>query len=951
MTDIDGNYKLSNVDPNATLVFSMVGMATQEVKVGGRTTINVTLDDDIARLDEIVAIGYGTAKAKDLTSPIAVVKGEELSNIPSTSPMGALQGKVAGVNIANSGTPGDGPTVRIRGVGSFSSSNPLYVVDGMFYDNINFLNNDDIAEISILKDASAAAIYGVKAANGVVLINTKKGVHNQPAKISYNGYAGVQTVTKRMKMANSHEYATMLTEANESAYRPVLENSIAQWGGDYSSLTFGADTDWYDELIRDALITNHALTISGGSERATYSMGLSYLYQDGIMNTDNGYNRLNFRGQLDYQATDWLKVGFNGVFSEGHQQVANNSTWEVAYNAPGIYPVYDNSRGDGVYPTNYASPEQIGIMNNLYNPVATANYYNAKNITNQYLANFYAQFDILPNRLDFRTSYGKDFSNVKGTSVTEPYYVGANQQATISGLSKTQNRYDNWSWDNILTYKDKFGKHSVGAMVGYSMRQTNWDYLCGTVNGIPTGKEEYWYIGQGDAETARSYDGGSRYRSQSVFTRLNYDYAGKYLLMFTFRADGTSKYQEKWGYFPSVGAAWVMSNEDFMRNQSVFDYFKLRASWGRLGNDNVAASDGFASISSGNGYSGVFGNNTYPGYQNNVYYSWLKWEVVNETNVGINFTSLNNRLNFDIDYFYRLTTNAVISPRLPFSNDTLAGNYGDIENSGVDLEANWSDRIGDFKYYIGANVSFLHNRVKDLSGTPYVSGGKTTNMVGEKMNSFFGYKVLGIYQTQEQVDADPIAVANGLQPGDLIYEDVNGDGVLNGSDRQVLGSYIPDVTYGINLGFSYKNFDFALSTYGQAGAELYNRKRALHYQSAYYNFDQAQYKDRWTGPGSTNTNPSAAALMKSWTNDNTNSYFVESADYFRIQNIALGYTLRNLKMGAYTLPSMRVSLNADRPFTFFKAHSFTPELSDSEGWDTQVYPLASTFTFGLQIDF
>ncbi len=951
MTDYAGMYSLTDVAPDAVLVFSYIGYASKEVSVDGRSLIDITLEEDVAKLDEVVVIGYGTAQAKDLTAPIAVIKGDEISSIPTSSPMAAIQGKVPGVTILNSGTPGAGPKVRIRGTGSFGSSDPLYVVDGMFYDNIDFLNNDDIQDMSILKDASAAAIYGVKAANGVVIITTKKGRHNEPAHISYNGYVGVQTVTKRLKMANAHEYATMLQEANSTAYNPIIQGAIDAFGGNMSTLQFGADTDWYDELLRDAVMTNHSLNISGGSERATYSVGMSYLYQDGIMNTDNNYSRLNFRAQLDYDATSWLKVGFSGVFSQSDQQLPNAKAWQVAFNAPQFFPVYDDRRGDDVFPVKYASPEQVGINNNIYNPVATANYYNSLNKTNQYLANFYAQFNILPDKLNFKTSYGKDYSTIKGRVFTEPYYVGLNQQVTNSSLTKSVTTYENWSWDNVLTYKDKFGQHGVGAMVGYSMRQDRFSKLEGSVSGVPTGKDEYWYIVNGDKETATSTDDGTRYRSQSVFARLNYDYAGKYLFMFTFRADGTSKYQEKWGYFPSVGGAWVISSEDFMQNQKVFDYMKLRASWGKLGNDNVAASDGFASVISGLAASGVFGSTTYPGFKNTTYFSWLKWEVVTETNVGLQFTTLGNRLDVDVDWFYRQTDNAVIYPLLPFENRTLAGNYGTIENMGADIQATWSDRVGDFKYYVTANGSFLRNRVKSLGGKNIIKGGQTANIVGEKMNSFYGYKVIGVYQNDAQIAADPIAKAYNLQPGDLIYQDVNGDGQLNGDDQMALGSYIPDFTYGISLGFNYKNFDFSLSTSGSVGAKLYNRKRALHFQSAYYNFDHDQFVDRWHGEGTSNTNPSAAALMNSYTTQNTNSYFVESADYFRIQNIALGYTFKNIKMGNYKMPSLRMSLNADRPFSFFKAHSFTPELSDPQGWDTEVYPLASTFTFGLQIDF
>ena len=420
------------------------------------------------------------------------------------------------------------------------------------------------------------------------------------------------------------------------------------------------------------------------------------------------------------------------------------------------------------------------------------------------------------------------------------------------------------------------------------------------------------------------------------------------------RADGSSKYQEHWGYFPSVGAAWVISEEDFMKDQKFFDYLKLRASWGRLGNDHVAASDGFASITTGNSASGVFGNSTFPGYQNTTYFSYLKWELVDETNVGLNFSTFKNRLNVDLDYFYRLTKRAVISPRLPFSNDVLAGNYGKILNSGFDLSLNWNDNIGrDFKYNLGVNLSYLKNKVKDLGGLSSIKGGKTINMVGKEMNSYYGYKVVGVYQTLEECAEDPIAVANNLVPGDLKYEDVNGDNVIDGDDRQVLGSYIPNFTYGINLGLNWKNLDFELTTYGQTGGQIYNRKRALRYAQSNYNFDKAQYENRWTGPGSTNSHPSAAALVKGWnvSDQRVNSYFVESADFFRIQNITLGYSLRNIKMGNYTLPGIRFSLTADRPFTTFKANSFTPELSDAEGWDTEVYPLTSTYSFGIQIDF
>lgn len=958
VSDLDGKYMLENVPDGAVIVFSYIGMLSQEIKVNGNTVMNVRLMEDVQNLEEVVVIGYGSAKAKDLTSPITVVKGEQLLSVPSTSPMAAMQGKVAGVNVTNSGTPGEGPTVSIRGKGSFANSSPLYVVDGMFYDDINFLNNNDIQDMSVLKDASAAAIYGVRAANGVVIINTKKGQRNQKPQITYNGYVGIQKATNVLEMTNSKEYATMLLEANYDAYVSTMKASIDKFGGSYADAdfhnwTYASDTDWYEELLREAVITNHSIGINGGTEKGTYSIGANYLYQDGIMNVENKYERLNFRAAVDYEATRWLKVGFNGVFSTSTQVLPNNAAWQQAFNAPGIYPVYDTANSQ-TFPEKYASPDAVGFTANFYNPVASANYYDSKNENFQALTNFYAQFQLLPEKLNFRTSYSYDYSSIRGREFIAPYYVSSWQQQAISKLTKKDTNYYNYIWDNILTYNDQWGNHNFSAMLGYSMRQQQYRYLWGTADNVPDGKEEWLYLSQGNAEGVTLGDDGYRYRGQSYFTRLSYDYAGKYLLTLTMRADGSSKYQEKWGYFPSVGAAWVISEEGFMKNQRVFDYLKLRASWGRLGNDHVAASDGFASITTGNSASGVFGNNTFPGFQNTTYYSYLKWELVDETNAGVNFSLLKNRLNVDLDYFYRLTKRAVISPRLPFSNDVLAGNYGKILNQGVDLSATWSDKVGkDFRYTVGVNLSFLKNKVKDLGGIAYIRGGKTINMVGEEMNSFYGYKVVGVYQTAEECAADPIAVANGLEPGDFKYEDVNGDNVIDGDDRQTLGSYIPNFTYGINLGLAWKGLDFELTTYGQTGAQLYNRKRALRYAQSNYNFDKAQYENRWTGAGSTNTDPSAAALIKGWnvSDQRVNSYFVESADFFRIQNITLGYKLSNLKMGGYTMPGLRVYLTADRPFTTFKAHSFTPELSDAEGWDTEVYPLTSSYSIGVQIDF
>ena len=761
-TDLDGNYVLNGVPEEATLVFNYLGMLPQEISAAGQSVVNVRLREDTQLLDEVVVIGYGSAKAKDLTAPIDVVKEKELVNVPTSSPMAALQGKVPGVNIINSGTPGDGPKVTIRGMGSFGDTSPLYVVDGMFYDDINFLNNSDIQDMTILKDASASAIYGVRAANGVVIITTKRGARNQDAKVTYNGYVGIQKATNLLEMCNSHEYATMLMEADAASYGHIFEKSIETFGGDLNALKFNADTNWYDELLRTAMMTNHSLNVSGGTEKATYSAGMSYLSQDGIMDVDNYYRRLNFRAALDFDARSWLKLGFNGVFSSSQQQLPKNAAWQQAFNTPSIIPVFDNTRDDTIFPDKYASPEQVGLGSNFKNPVATANYYDNRNDVYQVLSNFYAQLNLLPNKLNVRTSYSYDYRAIRGTDFTPTYYIGTHQQQATTSLTKKNTDYNKWVWDNVATYTDKWGQHSFTGMLGVSMRQEQMKSLEGTATNVPEGEDVWKYISLGNKEGATVKDDGWKYRGLSYFTRLNYNYADKYMLMFTFRADGSSKYNDKWGYFPSVGAAWVISQEPFMKNQNIFDYMKLRASWGKLGNDKIAASAGFASIQNTQAVLGT----ALDGFINSTNFSWLGWEVVNETNVGVNFSTLNSRLSADIDWYYRLTDNAVISPKLPMQNETLAGNNGQILNSGIDFSLNWNDKIGkDFTYNVGVNLSYLHNEVKSLKDNmTIIKGGKTVNMVGEKMNSYYGFKVIGIYQTPEECAADPIAVANGLEP-------------------------------------------------------------------------------------------------------------------------------------------------------------------------------------------
>jgi len=956
ITDLDGFYHLDNVAKGATLEISYIGYLPAQVLVQGHQA-NAQLKSDVQDLNEVIVVGYGSAKRKDLTSPIQVVKGDDLWNTATgVSAMSGLQGKVAGVQVTNSGTPGQAPTVRIRGLGSFSNSAPLYVVDGMFYDNINFLNSTDIEEMSIMKDASAAAIYGVRAANGVVIISTKNGKRNQRAEFTYDGSVGVQAATQVLPMCSSNEYAEMLMEADGDAYRDMFTQSMLTYGGSYDAkadrFDLSSNTNWYQQLLRPAITTNHNLSVQGGTDKASYSVSGSYLYQNGVMNTENNYSRLNLRGNIDYSPFKWLTVGLNSVFANSTQRLPNNSAWQQAYNMPGIFPVYDNTTKN-TYTNGFASPNTLGLTSNFYNPVATATLHDARNKSTQVLTNVYAQFNIWDNRFAIRSAFSYDYTGMQASTYIPEYYISNVQQNTTSTLYKSTTNFNNWVWDNTLTFNDQWGKHALNVMLGLSLREERYAYLSGNAQNVPGEKDSYQYISLGDTEGRIAGDDGYRYRGFSYFGRVHYGYDDRYLLMLTLRRDGSSKYNEKWGTFPSVGLGWVISNEPWMQNTKGVDYLKLRASWGMLGNDKIGASFGATTAIPERA---VFGtNNALSGFVVSNNFSWLSWEVVNETNIGTSFAFLNNRLSGDIDWYYRLTQNAVCTPTVPMQNETVAGNWGEILNMGVDLSLNWEHKVNkDWTYFVGGTVGWLQNTVKNLGDdVPMIKGAKTVQKVGEKMNSYYGYRVVGIYQTEDECKNDPIAVANGLEPGDFKYEDVNQDGKIDEADKQILGSYIPDWTYGIHMGFRFRGLDLSVSFSGQAGGELWNRKRALRYACNTYNFDRNQYLNRWHGEGTSDTNPSAKALMKSWNvGDSQNaSYFVEKSDYFRIQNITLGYTFTNVGAGAYKMPGIRIALTADKPFTHFTANSMTPELTDLEGWDTEVYPVTGTYTLHLQLKF
>lgn len=952
ITDFDGNYSIT-VPKDAVLVFIFQGFLEQEVAVEGRTRIDVTLQEDNLLLEESVVVGYGTQKSKDLTAPIVTVKSDQLSKQATSSPMAALQGMVSGVQVINSGAPGSSPTVKVRGVGSISDyATPLYVVDGVFQDNIDFLSSNDIESLTVLKDASAAAIYGVRAANGVILVTTKKGSKDH-LSINYEGYGGVQVPINIMKMSNKAQYVELRNEANKNTtgWTPI------------DAASFPGDTDWYAELVRPAFTTNHAIDLSGASDKTNYSVGLSYFYQDGIMNhANNNYNRINIRTRLDQEMTSWLKMGVNSVLSRYDHSHYNSNAFYQAFLNPPVYNVF-NEENTEAFPVHFDSPQLYGFANSYGNPIAMAYYHDNNEQGLKEVLSAYAEFTIVPEVLTFKTSYNMDFYFYDRRNYTPEFNVGGSQSVNTSSLTKTFGYGINQIIDNVLTYNGNKDNHRWSAMLGQSVRMQNGRWLIGTRNAVPNFDDASKYLTNGSTKNQEANDGGSRYNGVSFFARGTYNYAGKYLATVTLRADGSSKYQEKWGVFPSAGLAWNISDEDFMSDQHVFDYLKLRASWGMLGNDNVPANSSTILGKSGMGASAVFGDTVYDGVgAQTVVNNYLKWEVVTETNIGADAAFLSNRLRAELDLYSRTTDNVVFHTPIAAGGGTtsLLSNNGTVNNMGLELSLNWSDNAtADFSYNVGLNATLNRNRVVklnglDLSEYDYVPGTSingnyaTRAAVGYPIGGFWGYKIDGVYNSESEALKDP-QKQNIKDAGYFKYHDVDGNGSIDSKDITYLGSPLPWLILGLNVGINYKNWDFSMLVNMQLGNKILNYKRMQRGIFAEANYDEDFYKNRWTKDNHSNKYPSAEAAGTSFI-QTCNDFYLEDGSSFTINNIQLGYTFKGMRWAR----SIRAYVSAQRPLSLFGYNGFTTEIGGSaisSGIDNNVYPMQATYTAGVSINF
>ncbi len=953
-TDIEGRYQIT-ASEDAILVFTFIGMIPREVPVEGRTVINIALSPDVTTLQEVVFIGYGTGTRQDLTAPITTIRGEEISRQTTANPAQALQGKVAGLQVTNRGEPGSEPQIRIRGVSTVfgAGGGPLYVVDGVIVENINFLNNNDIESMTVLKDASAGAIYGVQAANGVILVTTKEGKKGD-TQVNFSTYTGFQHATNILEMANTEQYIELLNQ------RTGLTGS----GNFFDAADYPHSTNWYQELTRPAIITSHELSISGGTDNSSYSYGIGYFYQDGILNTHNpenknNFNRLNFRAKNDYYF-DNIDLGYNLIFSRNNTVPAYNYSLYQAFVAPPAF----TARQDN---DEWTDPTALGFSGPFANPMASAYYHDVVNDEYRLIPSAYISATIL-EYLTFRSSISTRLAFGQGKGFNPTYYVSGLQNNTTTSLNKNNNFNRNLQFDNTLEFRRLFGSHNVRFMVGSSFQEYFSNFLGANAFNVPDLSAETQYISLGDDTGRNAYDGGVKTRVLSFFSRASYSFESKYLMTATIRADGSSKYNDPWGIFPSLGLGWVISQEDFMPDTRFLDYLKLRGSWGQLGNNNVPANSAIIVGSPGPGTTGIFGgDNPIPGLTfQTVYNKFLIWETVEEFNVGVEVFSFDERLSFEADFYNRVTDNAVFFAPIPGVAGTseLLGNNGKIRNRGIDLSLGWTGRSSnrDFIYSLTGNFSTVDNEVLEIRNESGVIFGALTNgqfltrtMVGYPVGAFFGYNVLGVFQNLGEINGytspNDVVLQPDALPGDFKFENVNGDDRIDDADRVMLGSPIPKFTYGFTANVTWRQWDVATTFQGVYGNKIYNAKRTIRNVFPDANYDLDFYENHWTGSGSTNSYPSAALTRR---NIFPNSFFLESGSYFRIRNVQIGYTLPERVRNNLRVRTMRIYFSAQNPITLFGYNGYTPEIGGSPiatGIDNDTYPLSATYTMGINVNF
>jgi len=958
ITDFDGKYTITNVPKNSSITYSYVGMKSETREVKSSTTIDVFLQSDSQGLEEIVVVGYGTSRKRDLTGSIVSISGEILKSSPDNNPIKSLQGKVPGLMVTNSGAAGASPTVRIRGVATTNAdTKPLYVVDGMFIDNIDFINPNDITSVEVLKDPSSLAIFGVQGANGVIILTTKRADKGK-LSVSYDGYVGAQILQSgdRVKLTNADQF-TML-------YNEQLKNgnpAAADWVGDL----LGGGTDWQSYIFRPATITNHGITVSNATDKASTVFSIGYFSQDGIVKY-NAYHRFNGRWAGDYNVSKYLKIGGNATLNRWDNTPATASVINAVQALPTYAPYAPVEDQNPENLGSYYTPSP-GIQKDVPNPVAVMeiNKGNAESYGYRAVGNVYAEINFLKDFTFKATGYGDIGLNL-GSSYTPRFDVNntisnSSHKSEKTSFKRNSDEYTKYQMDLILNYNKKIDGHRISAMAGYTARvQESQGFSAGadtlvnaeTWNVVP----ELRMLSMGSAANKTNSDWYEAESFVSYLARLNYSYTDKYIASLTFRADGSSKFSptHRWGYFPSVGLGWVASEEDFMSGtREVLNYLKVKSSWGMLGNDKIGNYLYFPTINPRGQQVVVDGKTYYLPTVSNLVDENIHWEIVSGFDLGFESQLFNSKLALEAG-FYTKTTNdllAYVAPPVSVGTGFAITNAGSIRNSGLEFITTWKDKIGKLNYSISLNGATLKNEVLSLGNdnSDIVTGTYHRTSVGHSVGAIYGYVQDGIFQNQTEIDAYlPSAWAS--KPGDIKYKDVDGDGKISTADRDFIGSTIPTLTYGMNLYASYNNFDISVDFNGVYGNQIINTKKLPTY--AQFNYYTTAL-NRWHGEGTSNFEPALDTSRGNNFLPSTN--LLESGAYLRLRSLQLGYNVDVKKLKSIGISKFRIFANAQNLLTFKQNSGYTPEIGggilDGSVDNGSTYPIPTTYSAGISVNF
>lgn len=973
ITDPEGNFSLQIPEGlnNPTLVISLIGYVTQEIPVGTQTRFTVSLVEDSQLLNEVVVTGYTAQEKQKITGAVNTVSAEMLNKVPVPSIDQALQGRAPGVVVAqNTGAPGEGVSIRIRGVGSINSGNsPLYIVDGVPTLDITSISMQDVESISVLKDASATASYGARAANGVVIVTTKAGSTSTP-KIQINSQVGVQQPSRLIKMANTAQYTEIYNEAanNDNAtktnplfFRKLITDDIA------ATLP---DVNYVDEIMQNAVLQTHSISVSGGDDKTRYFVSGNYFGQEGIIQSSD-YTRITGRVNVDSQIKKWLKAGVNLNVSKATTNLIGSSGDGAGGNGGSVIryaffrtpaiPIYDDQG-------NFTDlPERYDLFGDGYNPVGMLAYNNNKLISNRLFGKFFVVIEPVEG-LKLTSNVGMDFVSQNQRRFDRTWGTN-NRINNVNRLDVTDGRVQTIMLSNFLTYTKNFNDHHFTFLLGTeSIKAENYSLNTSQKN-FPDQESNLVYLGKGLGliESAESKTGNAL---ASFFAKVDYDFNEKYIASVTLRRDGSSRFgpDNRWGNFYAGSLGWRLDKESFLVDNELIDLLKLRVGYGSIGNQEIGNYAFTDQINTGYNY--PFGSGKSVGYAvSDLGNSRVHWETSNQLNAGVDVAIWNGKLSASVDYFRKITTDLLVRKPLPSSSGEASApwvNDGKILNNGIELAITYNNTIGDFRYTISGNAATLHNEVLEVSapfrGGTYGSDYLTLTEKGHPIGSFYLYQTEGIFQSESEIFSHALPVT-GVKPGDVKYKDQDESGTIDADhDRVHVGSAIPKVTAGLTINVGYKHWDLSVffqGAYGQKIFSVINRDIEGFYRP--FNVTERYYENRWTGPGTSNEFPRASWDASGNNNIIYSDRFLEDGSYTRLKNLQIGYTLPESLLKNYGFSSVRFYFSGTNLLTFTKYHGLDPEMTVSNnsleegdratGLDWGTYPSARSYNLGVSLTF